>query len=133
MYSFSARSESKLINVHHDLVKVVKLALKYSEVDFGITQGERTKNQQLDRIAEGVSQTTNSRHVPENNESKLSCAVDVAAWVGGSLTWSEWAYRKIAKAMFRAAIELGIQIECGGHWRSLEDWAHFQLSWKDYP
>ena len=133
MYALSTRSESNLRGVHPDLEKVVRLALTYSEVDFGITQGVRTKIQQLDRIAEGVSQTTNSRHVPSNNKSNLACAVDMAAWVGGSLTWSEWAYRKIARAMFRAAIELGVQIECGGHWRSLEDWAHFQLSWKDYP
>jgi peptidoglycan L-alanyl-D-glutamate endopeptidase CwlK len=133
MYSLSSRSEDNLIDVHPDLIKVVRLALSYSEIDFGITQGARTKEQQLEMIKKGVSQTSNSRHIPENNESHLACAVDVAAWVGGSLTWKQWAYRKIAKAMFRAAIELGIQIECGGLWSSLEDWPHIQLSRKHYP
>ncbi len=52
MNKFSSRSESKLRGVHPDLVKVVRLALTYSEIDFGITQGERSAKQQLEKVAE---------------------------------------------------------------------------------
>lgn len=133
MYELSSRSDSNLEGVHPDLIKVVRLALTYSEIDFGVSQGVRTIEQQKEMMAGGVSLTMNSRHIPGNNECNLSCAVDLTAWVGGSLTWQKWAFRKLAKAMFKAAIELGVQIEWGGHWKSIFDGPHFQLSWEAYP
>lgn len=133
MFKLSDSSKSNLEGVHPDLVRVVELALTYTEIDFGVSQGVRTVEQQKEMVAGGVSLTMNSRHIPESNECNLSCAVDLTAWVGGSLTWKQWTFRKIAKAMFRAAIELGVQVETGGHWRSVEDWPHWQLSWEAYP
>lgn len=132
-YSFSTSSENNLRGVHPDLVKVMRRALELSKVDFGITQGVRTWRQQQELIAAGASQTTNSRHIPANNVSGMACAVDVLAYVGGSPTWKMEFYRKIAQAVFRASIEMGIQVEWGGHWGSLVDGPHYQLSWRDYP
>ncbi len=133
MYKLSKSSSGNLSGVHPDLIRVVHLALTYSEIDFGVSQGVRTVEQQNENIEAGVSSTMNSRHIPKNNECSMACAVDLTAWVGGGLTWEKWAFRKIARAMFRAAIELGVQIEWGGHWKNTFDGPHFQLSWEVYP
>lgn len=132
-HKFSTSSEHNLRGVHPDLVAVTRRALELSAVDFGVTQGVRTLEEQKQQVAEGDSTTMNSRHIPDNNQSKQSCAVDVVAYVGGTVSWRKKHYQRIAQAFFRAAIEQGIQIEWGGHWVSVFDGPHFQLSWRDYP
>ncbi|EMQ3414369.1 hypothetical protein WE666_005403, partial [Escherichia coli O117:H42] len=47
----------------HLLVAVVRRALELTEVDFGITEGLRSKYRQKQLVAEGKSQTMNSRHL----------------------------------------------------------------------
>ena len=43
MFKLSNRSLGKLDGVHPELVEVVKLAITFSTVDFGVTYGVRTK------------------------------------------------------------------------------------------
>ncbi|WP_350357189.1 M15 family peptidase, partial [Escherichia coli] len=78
-----------------------------TEVDFGITEGLRTKERQKQLVAEGKSQTMNSRHLTGD-------AVDVVAWVGSQVSWDWPLYEKIAQAFKQAAAELGTAIEWGG-------------------
>ncbi|WP_097411346.1 M15 family metallopeptidase, partial [Escherichia coli] len=114
------RSEKNLEGVKPQLVAVVRRALELTEVDFGITEGLRTKERQKQLVAEGKSQTMNSRHLTGD-------AVDVVAWVGSQVSWDWPLYEKIAQAFKQAAAELGTAIEWGGEWRSLKDGPHFQL------
>ncbi|EOT5669503.1 M15 family metallopeptidase, partial [Escherichia coli] len=91
-----------------------------TEVDFGITEGLRSKCRQKQLVAAGKSQTMNSRHLTGE-------AVDVVAYVGNQVSW-EWSlYEKIARAFQQAAAELGTPIEWGGDWKTLKDGPHFQL------
>ena len=60
-FKFSSRSEKNLQGVNPDLVKVTRRALEISEVDFGITEGLRSVERQKQLVAEGKSQTMNSR------------------------------------------------------------------------
>ncbi|EOO9466704.1 M15 family metallopeptidase [Escherichia coli] len=71
-------------------------------------------------VAEGKSQTMNSRHLTGD-------AVDVVAWVGSQVSWDWPLYEKIAQAFKQAAAELGTAIEWGGDWKTLKDGPHFQL------
>ncbi|EOO9467045.1 M15 family metallopeptidase, partial [Escherichia coli] len=109
-----------LEGVKPQLVAVVRRALELSEVDFGITEGLRTKERQKQLVAEGKSQTMNSRHLTGD-------AVDVVAWGGSQVSWDWPLYEKIAQAFKQAAAELGTAIEWGGDWTSLKDGPHFQL------
>lgn len=125
-FKLSRRSENNLAGVHPDLVKVVRLALKYSQIDFGITEGLRTEARQKQLVAAGASKTMKSRHLTGH-------AVDVVAYVDGAVRW-DWAlYGIIAQAFEKASAELGVPIIWGGSWSSFPDGPHFELDRRRYP
>jgi peptidoglycan L-alanyl-D-glutamate endopeptidase CwlK len=68
----------------------------------------------------------NSRHLTGH-------AVDLGAWVDGTVRWDWPLYYKIADAMLKAAKELNVAVEWGGHWSTFKDGPHFQLNWEKYP
>ena len=120
MFRFSKRSYDKLAGVRPELVAVATLALSRSPVDFGITEGLRTKKRQRELYNEGKSRTMNSRHLTGH-------AIDVAAYVDGKVTWDWQPYLQISQAMKHAAEDLGVNIQWGGDWQSLKDGPHFEL------
>ncbi|EAS0402916.1 M15 family metallopeptidase [Salmonella enterica] len=125
-FKFSQRSENNLRGVHLDLVKVVRLALELSPVDFGITEGLRTVERQKQLVADGKSQTMNSRHISGH-------AVDVFAYPTPAGSWDWQYYQQISQAFKLAGKNLGIPVEWGGDWKTLKDGPHFQLPYADYP
>lgn len=124
-HRFSQRSKDRLATCHEDLERVATLALKYSPYDFGITEGVRTIERQKELFDSGKSKTMNSRHLANSNGD--SEALDIAVYIDGKITWEIGYYRKVAQAFFEAAIDLGIQIEWGGLWRTFVDGPHYQL------
>ena len=116
---------AKLNTCHPDLKKVAVRALELSPYDFGITEGVRTIERQKELVASGASKTMNSRHI--ENADGVSEALDIAIYLDSGLTWEIGYYRKVAQSFFTAAIELGIQIEWGGLWRTFVDGVHFEL------
>lgn len=125
-FRLSSRSLARLDGVHPDLIRVVKRAIEITHVDFGITEGLRTKERQRQLVAQGASRTMNSRHLTGH-------AVDVAAYIGSEVRWDWPLYPRIAKAFRQASAELKVPIEWGGDWPKLRDGPHFELSRKAYP
>lgn len=123
MFQLSKASLKKLEGVKPSLVAVVKRAIELSEVDFGVSEGVRTLERQKALYEAKKSLTMNSRHLTGD-------AVDVFAWVDGYVNWNFHHYEKIAKAMYQAAKELGVEIAWGGEWKSLRDGPHFELKRK---
>ena len=119
-FKLSARSLAKLEGVHPDLVKVVKLAIELTDVDFGVIEGLRTADRQRELVAKDASKTMNSRHI-------TGLAVDLVAYVGREVRWDWPLYHKIAAAMKQAANALGVPIVWGGDWKSFPDGPHFEL------
>lgn len=126
MFKLSKRSESRLEGVHPDLVKVVRRGLELSEIDFAVLEGLRTLETQKEYLAKKATTTLRSRHLTGH-------AVDLGAFLGGSLRWEWPLYDKIAEAMKAAAKELEIPVEWGGDWKKFKDGPHYQLPWADYP
>jgi peptidoglycan L-alanyl-D-glutamate endopeptidase CwlK len=126
MYTLSTRSLDRLNDVHPDLVRVVKLAIQLSKIDFVVLEGLRTKERQALLKTIGASQTMNSRHITGH-------AVDLGALLNKEVRWDWPLYHKIAKAMKQAATDLNVPIVWGGDWRTFKDGPHFELNRKTYP
>lgn len=125
-YNLSKKSKDRLSGVHQDLVKVVERAIEITEIDFAVLEGVRSKTRQEQLVKAGASQTMKSRHLTGH-------AVDLGAYVAGSVRWDWPLYHKLAVAVKQAAAELQVPIEWGGDWTTFKDGPHWQLPWKDYP
>jgi len=108
-YKLSNRSLSRLDGVDERLQEVVKLAIKYTNIDFGITQGLRTIEEQRELVAKGASQTMKSNHLTGK-------AIDVVAYIGPRISWEASLYDDIADAFKMAAEEVGVSIRWGAAW-----------------
>lgn len=134
-FKFGARSLRELQDVVPDLVAVAKLALKLSEVDFAITDGKRTLEEQKEYVRTGASITMKSRHLTGH-------AVDVCACLpNGKISYAKPLMFKIKEAFFAAAKELNVPIRWGGDFNqngkeddSFYDSPHFEIPRsKKYP
>ncbi len=119
-YRLSYASMERLSGVHTHLSQVVIHALDYSAVDFKVLEGVRSPARQAQLVKTGASQTLNSRHIP--GQDGLGHAVDLGALLDGEVRWDWPLYYRVAAAMRRASLELGIPIRWGGVWdRRLAD------------
>lgn len=109
MFNLSSRSEQRLSEVHPDLQKVVRLAIRRSKIDFTVLEGLRSATRQKQLVAQGKSKTLDGRHITGH-------AVDLGAYVGGQVSWDWEHYYTLAEAMRDAAVELGVPIVWGGVW-----------------
>lgn len=125
-FYLSQRSKNNLRGVHPDLVGVVNRAIKLTRVDFAITCGVRTIEEQRRLKAIGATKTLRSRHLTGH-------AVDVVALDNGIVRWDWPLYARIAEAFKQASRELGVPVEWGGDWTTFKDGPHFQLPWASYP
>jgi len=114
MFKLSQRSLNKLDGVHPDLVAVVKRAIEITDVDFGVTYGVRTIEEQEKLVASGRSQTMKSKHLIQ--EDGYSHAVDLVAYDGSEVIWEINVYDNICDAMARAADELEVPVKWGAAW-----------------
>ncbi|ECE0486488.1 M15 family peptidase [Salmonella enterica subsp. enterica] len=124
-FTFTKRSLSRLQGVNMHLIKLAERALELSPIDFGITEGVRTKERQSMLYHQGKSETLNSRHLTGH-------AIDVMAYPTPDGSWDFADYELIAAAFAQASKELNISVEWGGNWKS-RDGVHFQLPWSEYP
>ena len=108
-FKLSNRSLKKLEGVDESLVNVVKDAIKYTKVDFGVTYGLRTLEEQKELYESGRSQTMKSKHLEGR-------AVDLVAYFGSNVSWELNVYDDICDAMGAAARSHGVAIKWGAAW-----------------
>jgi peptidoglycan L-alanyl-D-glutamate endopeptidase CwlK len=108
-FQLSSRSLSKLEGVNPALVEVVKDAIHLTKVDFGVTYGLRTLEEQKRLVAEGRSQTMKSKHLEGR-------AVDLVAYFGSDISWELNVYDDICDAMAEAARNQGVAVKWGAAW-----------------
>jgi len=84
-FSLGSRSLGKLEGVHPDLVTVVQRAIELTDVDFGVTYGVRTLEEQKELYNTGRSQTMKSKHLIQDDG--YSHAVDLVAYFGSNVSW----------------------------------------------
>ena len=108
-FKLSTRSTGRLGGIEPDLIEVVKAAIEITKVDFGVTCGMRTVQEQEALVASGASQTMKSKHLEGR-------AVDLVAYVGSSVTWQLNMYDDLADAMAAAARKLNVPVKWGAAW-----------------
>jgi len=122
-FKLSSRSIGRLEGVDAGLITVVNAAIDMTKVDFGVTCGMRTVEEEKALVAKGASQTMKSKHLEGR-------AVDLVAYVGSNVTWSLNMYDEIADAMADAARIHGVPIKWGAAW-SVGDISKYSGSMED--
>lgn len=124
-FKFSEASRKALVGVHPKLRRCVEVALEHSLVDFRVLEGVRTLEKQREYVRKGASKTMKSKHLVQFDGT--AWAVDLVAIVDGKVNWDFDHYYFIARAMDRAATELGYasNIRWGAVWdRVLSDFGN---------
>jgi len=116
-FKLSSRSEGRLEGINPQLIEVVKTAITLTKVDFGVTCGMRTIEEQEKLVASGASQTMKSKHLEGR-------AVDLVAYIGPNVTWALNKYDELADAMAAAAKQKGLALKWGAAWTvgNIADW-----------
>lgn len=120
MPRFGKRSKENLSTVHPDLQALFNEVIKH--YDCSVICGHRGEEEQNEAYNEGNSDAEypNSRH-----NSLPSEAADVIPYPLPN--WEKEQFYKLATFIFRAAQDLGIEVEWGGHFKSFFDGPHWQL------
>ena len=155
-YNLSSRSLNNLQGVHPNLAKVVKRAIELTTQDFVVIEGVRSREQCMINYGKGrtaaqclakgipakyanpkaakvtwLSNPFNSKHCKQKDG--YGHAVDICPH---PVDWSDVKkFDAIAKAMFAAAKELGVNIRWGADWdkdgkpreRGESDSPHFEI------
>ena len=108
-FKLSNRSSSRLEGINPKLIEVVETAITLTKVDFGVTCGMRTVEEQEVLVAKGASQTMKSKHITGH-------AVDLVAYVGPNITWALNMYDDLADAMAKAAKLHSVPLKWGAAW-----------------
>lgn len=108
-FKLSSRSLKKLKGVDEGIVAVVKDAIGITKVDFGVTFGLRTLEEQKKLYESGRSQTMKSKHLDGR-------AVDLVAYFGSDISWELNVYDDICDAMAEAARKNNVAIKWGAAW-----------------
>ena len=120
-WRFGKRSLDNLKGVHPDLQDIVKRALELSPYDFGISEGVRTLERQIELVKARKSRTMASRHLTGH-------AIDFFVIVDGKVTWDFKYYTAVSVAFKQAAEEKGVKINWGGDWKTFKDGPHIELA-----
>lgn len=136
MATFSERSKNNLKGIHPDLVRVMEQAIKDTPIDFTITDGVRTSDQQwrlylIGREKPGKIVTNCDGTFDKSNHQRKADgyghAVDIYTWKNGKLDVNDVDGLKVVSAHIKeCAKRLGIAIGWGGDWKT-KDYPHFEL------
>jgi peptidoglycan L-alanyl-D-glutamate endopeptidase CwlK len=108
-FKLGAQSESNLTGVHPDLVRLVRLAISITDIDFSVHEGVRTRERQAKLVASGASRTLDSYHLTGD-------AVDLVPYVDGHLRWEMPLCNQVAEAMHEACTRLHLRLTWGRVW-----------------
>lgn len=109
IWVFGDRSLSNLKGVNPRLIQVAIKSLGWSDVDFAVTDGVRTIEEQRALVACGATRTMDSKHLTGD-------AIDLVPFVGDKLRWELPVICTMAAAVRAAAVDLGVKLRWGGAW-----------------
>ena len=125
-FKLGTNSINNLAGVDGRLIDIADLAIKLSNIDFGIpsTGGLRSTADQAKLFEDGVSKADGVNNLSYHQSGK---AVDLYAYVDGKASWDKLHLALIAAAMLQASAQLGYELKWGGLWKSWQDMPHFEI------
>ena len=127
---FSTRSKDKLSTCHPELITLMEETISDCPIDFGISYGERTKEEQLELFNKGREQRggkwvivdrskivtyLDGYNVRSKHNYSPSKAIDFIAYVNGKYTFEEKYYIFIAAWILSKANKCNLDIIWGGN------------------
>ena len=152
MHYLSKNSRKKLNTCHPDLIHLVEEAITNCPIDFGISYGERSQEEQFELYKKGREQrggkwvlvdpgkkvtNVDGFNIMSNHNYSPSKAFDFTCYVNGKLTWKEKYYVFVAGYIMGKAQELGIDVTWGGNFDrdndimeagTFRDLGHFEIA-----
>jgi peptidoglycan L-alanyl-D-glutamate endopeptidase CwlK len=132
-FKLSKRSAKNLSSCHEKIREVIETSLELSAIDFGVSHGHRSPEEQKEIFAQGrtkpgkivtycdgFDKLSKHNHLP-------SLAVDVYAWVDGRASWDDEHLSYLAGVILTVAKQKGVNLFWGGHWKNFKDRPHFEL------
>lgn len=120
-----------LEQLHPDMRRVVDMVMSWQVMDMTVIRTKTTPAEQAVKVAQGVSKTHNSKHLPDENGH--AGAIDLAPY---PIDWNDKKRFGILMGLMMAAAKVqGVQIRVGGNWdgdndfhdNTPEDPGHFEL------
>ena len=130
MYKLSDSSLTKLGTCDPRLQELFQEAIKYTPIDFGISEGHRSVEDQQKYYKEGTSKIDGINQKSKHNYSP-SLAVDIYAYVNGKASWDREHLAIIYGVVESVARQMSIPIRCGIEFGSKEfkgwDMPHYEI------
>ena len=135
MYELSKSSKEKLETCDKRLIKIVETAIKISKIDFGVSCGHRSIEEQQKLFKEGKNRVDGIKTKGKHNFYP-SKAVDLFAYVDGAISYEIADLSYIAGIIDAVANQLGYKVRWGGNWDSdgiimkdqnFNDLPHFEI------
>jgi peptidoglycan L-alanyl-D-glutamate endopeptidase CwlK len=135
MNKFSPISSQRLLTCDQRLQEIMVRALSRSKVDFGIAEGQRTIQRQIELFKEKKTGKDGVNHLSKHNYNP-SLAVDIYGWVDGKMDYSIPVMCYLAGVIESVAGEFGFKIRWGGNWdgdgiiitdQNFDDLPHFEI------
>ena len=134
-YQWGARSLGRLQTCHPLLVTLMQRVISRPDLplDLSVLCGHRTREEQNSAVARGASML---RWPSSKHNRTPSHAVDVAPYVGGSVSWA-WPHYHAVAPVIRAEwaamqaegiVPAGVTLTWGGDWQTFPDGPHWELS-----
>jgi len=125
-FKLGKNSIKNLTGVDGRLIEIADLAIKISNIDFGIpsTGGLRSTEDQAELFRTGKSKADGRTNKSYHQSGK---ALDLYAYVDGKASWNTIHLALAASAMLQASAQLGYKLKWGGLWKSWQDMPHFEL------
>ena len=145
-FVYGKRSVEQLETCHEDLKKILYMAISVCDVDFGVSEGNRSIERQYKLYIEGKSQIDGKLKKGKHN-SKPSEAADIYIYTRDLETRRKIAYDRVHLAYVAGVITTCAKILCergeikhlirwGGNWngngillidQSFDDMPHFEI------
>ena len=110
-FKLSERSISKLEGVNTKLILLTGVAITRTPVDFGISEGMRSAERQLELYNNGSS------HIKSGGKHETgSLAIDVVSYPKTGDRWDPLSFVEIVDSFISASKDLDIPFRWGGNW-----------------